>query len=152
MCDCCQEIASEIRGNFAIFSTLSSKGRRCEFLQGFSQNIFQKRDSGQALEMFYLYEYQRAPEFGIQGYIPIEDRLSGVVILNLGRTSKITICKKNNFSSEKYFKALQVGNNALKLKHVCSFTNWIPILNYESKWAPTTLPASDRHCGLGLQT
>ena len=55
--------------------------------------------------------------------------------------------KKN--SPGKYF--LQVGNNALKLKHVWSFTNWIPILNSESKWAPTTLPASDRHCGMGLQ-
>ena len=58
---------------------------------------------------------------------------------------------KKQVLPKKYFNASQVGNNALKLKHVWSFTNWIPILNSESKWAPTTLPAFDRHCGLGLQ-
>ena len=47
------EVGSEIRGNFAILSLLLSKGRRCEFLQGFSQNIFKKRDSVQASEMFH---------------------------------------------------------------------------------------------------
>ena len=46
------EVGSEIRGNFAILSPRLSKGRRCEFLQGFSQNIFKKSDSGQASEMF----------------------------------------------------------------------------------------------------
>ena len=60
--------------------------------------------------------------------------------------------QKRTISPEKYFNALQVGNNALNLKHVWSFTNWIPILNFESKWAPTTLPAFDRHFGLGLHS
>ena len=145
------EVGSEIRGNFAILSPLLSKGRRCEFLQGFLKI---------SLKRGIRVELQRcSTNMNIKGRSRI--RISRIYS---DRGQTVWSChpqfredfkkynlQKRTISPEKYFNALQVGNNALKLKHVWSFTNWIPILNPESKWAPTTLPAFDRHFGLGLQ-